>query len=1364
MVKFSGICITIFYFFILLPSHLFALIPAESEIRQFSLLEGLSQNSVYSIVQDKNGFIWFATEDGLNRFDGYSFHTFKHNPNSTNSLSNNSIYTLALDALNNIWIGTWNNGIDKFNQLEQKFTHFRHDPNDSSTISDNTINSIIIDKQGMIWSGTDRGINRINPKTGKVTRYLNTDFSKIYTLVQDSQGNLWAGGSSQGLIKINTITGAIEQYEMPEATVNPEYEIFIHSMAVGKNDPSKLYIGTQENGLFMFDITTNTFSNVKTNIPNNPFLRRNKISSIYIDEDGTKWIATIRTGLILLDNNNNLIEDILTVPLLEKAPRINCIYKSDQDLLWVGTNGQGAYLIMNRMKQFNHIQANPKVADSLPANMISFLHIDRDQRLWVAPYISGLHYSNYSENGYTSFKPLTKDNAISKANVYTINETKTGEIIFTTEEKGLYIIKDGKYTGYNLLDSPKFNYAIISVLEDADENIWAGFNDNGLIKWNRETNDIEEYINDASDTTSLGSGRVYCLFKDNKNTIWVGTEGGGLNKYLPETNNFKRYQHNFEKSGTISSNEVISIAQTNDSLLWVGTYGGGLNRFNLKDQKFTVYTEDDGLPNNVVYGILEDKKKQLWISTNKGIARFNPFTETFQNYDVLDGLQSNEFNSAYTRSEKGELFFGGINGITHFFPEQIKNNPNPPRVHLTKLYVDNNEINVGEKIDGNVILDSTITVKKKITLPSSMHTIGFEFTALNYINSTKNCYAYQLEGIDSDWVLSNKRRYVSYSQLLPGTYTFKVKASNNDGLWLETPTTITLTVLPTFWQTKTFLILAVLVGLALFYLAHLYRLSGIKEKNRELNKINNQLGDEINKRIEIQKTLLENEIRFRQLVHATFQAIVLYKNNKIFDCNQAALALFKYTQEQIINLEITELIVPDFLSKFEKHHNMYNAHPYRLKVKTKQNKIFDAEIISKKVTFNKNTFYVAAISDITRKLKDEKQKKELESQLQQSQKMEAIGTLAGGVAHDFNNLMTIINGFAELAQFKIEDNSAVKNDLEQIIATAGRASELTQQLLSFSRKQEFKPKVININTAITQLQRMLERLISANIHISQSLCTQPCFAFIDPGQLEQVIINLVLNARDAILRAEKSDSKTISISTTLTYLDSRQAAHYVGLSEGRHVCLTISDNGEGMSQKTMNKIFEPFFTTKESGKGTGLGLATVYGIVNQNNGNISVESTLGEGSHFKIFWPLSSSANTEEFTFDDNKQIAHGKESILLVEDDPGVRSFIESALTNLGYTITSAQNGKIALNTVTQQNIKFDLIITDLVMPEMNGHVLLEELTRLNYHFKVLVISGYSKESIAISKIPTDTLNFLPKPFNVQSLSNVVRDILDKN
>lgn len=505
-----------------------------------------------------------------------------------------------------------------------------------------------------------------------------------------------------------------------------------------------------------------------------------------------------------------------------------------------------------------------------------------------------------------------------------------------------------------------------------------------------------------------------------------------------------------------------------------------------------------------------------------------------------------------------------------------------------------------------------------------------------------------------------------------------------------------------------------------------------------------------------EKALKETQRYTRALIEANLDALVMISaEGKITDVNQATELITGMSRKEIIGTDFSSFFTdPDALNRtYRKVFRDGYIRDYLLEIKHRDGSI--TPILYNASVYKDSQGRLAGIFVAARDITEQKK---LEAQLVQAQKMEGIGTLAGGVAHDFNNLLTIILGNADLTLMNIGSDAPLRKGIEDIKKAGEKAASLTQQLLAFSRKQIIKPKIIDLNKLLLGLERMLGRLIGEDVEFLMIPGSALLQVEVDPGQLEQVIMNLVINARDAMPRGGKLTIKTANV-----YLDeSYFREHGIKEQTGHYVMLTVSDNGCGMNKKTQKHIFEPFFTTKVTGKGTGLGLSTVYGIVKQNNGFIWLYSEPAQGSTFKIYLP-EAKKDTKIEKKTQNVVAEHGgSETLLIVEDDDLLRSFLQKALQSYGYKILVAENGEDALKVGKEHEGPIHLLLTDVVMPKMGGKEIAERLQQLYLQMKVIYISGYTDSAIAHHHVLAPGLNFLEKPFSPEGLVRKVKEVLN--
>lgn len=508
----------------------------------------------------------------------------------------------------------------------------------------------------------------------------------------------------------------------------------------------------------------------------------------------------------------------------------------------------------------------------------------------------------------------------------------------------------------------------------------------------------------------------------------------------------------------------------------------------------------------------------------------------------------------------------------------------------------------------------------------------------------------------------------------------------------------------------------------------------------------------------IEEELRLSEEKFRGFFeNAPLYCFMVSPDKTILDVNKAALSALGYTKEELVGKPIEVIYPPEYFSKVEENFEIWR--------KSGRLAETEMEIVSKRGERRTVILSAGAIRDKKGKIlnsismqRDITERKRLEQQLQQSQRMEAIGRLAGGVAHDFNNLLTVIKAHSQLMLSQLKEGDPLRDGIEEIERSADRAANLTRQLLAFSRRQVMEFRVLDVNEVIKGMEKMLRRVLGEDIELVAYYTDGLGRVKADPGQLEQVLMNLVVNARDAMPKGGK-----LTIETANVELDEGYVGRHVGVKAGSYVMFSVTDTGVGMTPEVRERIFEPFFTTKEMGKGTGLGLSTVYGIVKQSGGNIWVYSELGKGTTFKVYLPRVEGEVEEVRRKEEVKEVLRGREVILLVEDDDMLRKLGVAVLRRYGYEVLEASLPAEALLLVEKYQGKVDLVLTDVVMPQMSGRELGERIKKWHPGVKVLYMSGYTDNSIAHHGVLEPGLDFLQKPFSVEGLARKVREVLDK-
>lgn len=831
--------------------------PAELKLQHLTLREGLSQSTVYAIVQDAQGFMWFGTQDGLNRFDGYTITVFKHDPADSNSIADNSIWSLLSDSRGDLWIGTLRGGVDRYVLAENRFIHYTHRANDSTSISENNVISMFEDSDGALWFGTlNNWLNRFDRTTQRFSYFVfdaasaeSLQSNTVWSMSEDRHRNLWVG-TWRGVrrLSLDDPHRAFQSYHHhPHNRASLAGE---NIRVVFTDRHGTVWIGTWGAGLDRYDERRDGFTHFVHDPKNPRSISSNFILSIYEDTKGNLWVGTNDAGLNKYDPATQTFDCYRTNPHDATSlnnDQVSALWEDRSGILWIGTGAGGVNIFDWRKNRFTHYRDVLDNPHDLNGNDVWAILEDREGILWIGTYGNGVNRFDRRRNTITSYTFNPKNpRSLSHNNVLSMCEGSDGSVWIGTEGGGLnrFDRKTNSFIRYKHDPANPNSISLDEVTalhEDRVGNLWIGNNGGGIDRLELRTNQVYHYRPKENDPNALSGTSVMCIAEDSRSTIWVGSFGGGVHVYNSRTNSFVRPRVFTEQAPRLSATTVLSIRESNDSVLWIGTQGSGLYGFRLDrgmpTGQFKHYTEASGLPNDVVYGILVDNRGRLWLSTNKGIAKFDPRTEVFRTYDVNDGLQGNEFNQgAYFKSARGELFFGGINGVNAFFPDSIKDNLYVPPVYVTSFKV----------FDKDLPLRGSVTATKEIQLSYDQNFFSFEFVALSYSSPDKNRYMYMLEGLDKNWIAAPAlRRYASYTNLDPGSYVLRVKGSNNDGIWNTAGVAMEITIAPPYWKTWWFRILAALTVAAILYGMYRYRVTRLLEIERIRSSIATDLHDDI---------------------------------------------------------------------------------------------------------------------------------------------------------------------------------------------------------------------------------------------------------------------------------------------------------------------------------------------------------------------------------------------------------------------------------------------------------------------------------------------------------------------------------------
>ncbi len=829
----TGIKTILHLFFLLFILSLSQIYGQKSDLKfkYITVDQGLSSNRVFCMYRDNKQFLWIGTDMGLNRYDGYqTIKKYFHNDSVERSLSDNTVRCINEDSKGNLFAGT-SQGLNLYDKADDSFTLFNYDSNNPNSISSGNINSMYLDKKGNFWiMAGGNCLNKWVPEKKQFVRYKFKEDDKAFynstqSIAEDSKGNIWVVSYARGIYCLQPGADKLIEYkgkgiDFGDKTTKSLYIdeqdiIWIASNGGGFHsfDPSNgktehyytnengkgvnqkllrwviaennryLLIAVNQGGINRFDKLTKTFEYITYNGENESGLNNNGVWTLYKDKEGILWAGTGNGGVNYYnpkEYNFELFRHTNNSAISPSDNTIGGFYEDSQGMIWIATDGQGVNLFDPSTKKFKVFKHNPANPFSISGNTIRNFEEDNDHNLWIGTWDNGLNKYDRKTGKFHSYMPLKNDpSSISGQGVWHIKKDWKGLLWLSIYGKGIEIFdKDkGVIKRFNIdAKHPEANSSIPQFVEDGQRYMWA------------------------------------CSWK-------------GMYRYDRTTDKFTAFKN-------FPDNDIRTFYKDSRGNYWAGSFNKGLFLMNFDGKIKKVYNDKNGLPNNQIHAIVEDLHGNLWISTNFGISQFNPVKETFKNYFKSDGLQGNQFFTlSYLKTRSGKIYFGGFNGFNAFYPDNLKTNQTLPPVYFTSFEIFNRPASYGKP---GSPLQSDISEVKQIILPWSQSVFSLGFTAVNYTFSQKNQYAYKLENFDKDWNYVGSTRSATYTNLDPGEYIFKVKASNNDGFWNEQGTSVKIIITPPLWMTwwfKTGVLFLITGSAAAFYFL---RMNAVKAQKRQL--------------------------------------------------------------------------------------------------------------------------------------------------------------------------------------------------------------------------------------------------------------------------------------------------------------------------------------------------------------------------------------------------------------------------------------------------------------------------------------------------------------------------------------------------
>ncbi len=811
---------------------------------RISVAQGLSQPTINDITQDRRGFLWIATQEGLNRYDGYEFKTYFNDVQDSGSLNSDYVWSLFVDRSGVLWVGTDGGGLSRYREETDSFVSYGNNPADPESLSSDRVRVIFEDRQGALWVGTDRGgLNRFDKSTGKFRRFIDESAdghrSTVLSIVEANGGFLWFGTDGSGLGKLEVSTGNIEWFRHDPA--RPGSLSNDHVRALLYDRSGRLWIGTDEGGLNLWRPDAADFKVYAADSEGTGSLSDNRVRALFEDRQGTIWVGTdsgLNEWRPRIDGFVPYTHSDVDFSSLSDN-RITAVFQDRGNVFWVGT-----YNGLNKRKfvseAFVFYNDKPDAELRIEGKVVTAFAKGPEGRIWVATYDGGLNLvDRFRGTVKTYFDGVQSSGGPPGVRIMALLNDQRGSLWVGSRKRGLYKLNmaDGHVDGYE--HDPQdpgslSGNSVTSLHSDPDGTLWVGTYGQGLNRLRPESERFDVFRHDPEDASSLSSNRVLDIYRDSLGELWIGTEDGGLNRFMPDSQAFEAYRYDSTNASGLSSDGAWKVFEDSRGALWVATLGGGVSQWSRDDrlagrQRFTWFGKAQGLVSNTIFGILEGNDGLLWLSSNRGISAVSPTDGWVRHFDQADGLPSADFNfGALLRDDRdGRMYFGGPEGVVAFFPGDVHVNTHAPEV---AAYATTQGGRIARFFSGKESLPS-------VELAYPDRSISFDFAALDYASPEKNHYRYQLEGFDSDWIESEDHRRATYTNLPAGEYLFKVRGANNDGIWSMGAARVQLLVVPPPWMSNwafAFYGLALMASLGLFLRSQYRKLEGEKAHAREL--------------------------------------------------------------------------------------------------------------------------------------------------------------------------------------------------------------------------------------------------------------------------------------------------------------------------------------------------------------------------------------------------------------------------------------------------------------------------------------------------------------------------------------------------
>jgi signal transduction histidine kinase/ligand-binding sensor domain-containing protein/ActR/RegA family two-component response regulator len=1309
----------------------------ELRFQKITSEQGLPHNFVRSITQDRKGFMWFGTNYGLARYDGYDFKVFQPDAQKPNSIAQKSIDMLFADSKDNLWISFSSGGICKMDLNTEKFTYYGYDSSNTIPIS-NELSRFYEDNDSNLWLITPSGIFTYNIQADKfiyaLSKTKHGDIARISSFADDGCGNIWFTNESKVWI-LNKQTFDVDNFELQ--VTNAEISWANYTFVYSK-DKGNVWIGTYNNGIFCYNVQSHLLKNYLKDTPN--------LVSVFIDKKNNLYAISNSPGYKLYvcksgNLNKNKFEIFSLFPTITSSAKV---YMTDDNFGNVYIYSPAGLARFNFTSGIVPIESNILIPNTISNDHIENLFIDKTDNLWVTPLRQGLNKADLRQKPFKLYSPVykkLKDIANNK-NVTSIYQDSKGNVWIGKSSNGvsIYDKNTGKYSDFSANSAQPLS----AIFEDSDGNIWLGWyllqkvappdlnklnadnelsltpvesyyvydtkkivsdkennlwfaSVNGLVEFDKVNSEI---INHSAKYDSLNSinGLLRTVFVDRHQFIWCGANSGGLVKYDKTSHKFTHYLNNPKNLESISSNTVYDIFEDKAGNLWVGTRQG-LEKFNPVTERFEQAGIGEELSKRSIFSVLPDSMGNFWMSSDIGIIRYNIESKQSSFYGKADGLQNNEFSTTASFINKsGEIYFGGTEGLISFLPAEIKTNPILSIPVITNLRVFNRVFSPGDSLNGRVLLTKQIWETKELVLNYNETDFTIEFSELHFSSPEKIKYYYLLEGFNANWIeTDSKRRFAIYTGLPPGEYTFKLKATNNDGLMClpEDEVSLTVIITPPFWQTIWFKILVALVIIIFILLFIRYRFKSLREQN----------------------ILLDRKVKERTL---QLEQANQYLEDRSRDLEEANTYL-EESQEEVRMQKEEILRQYEFL---ENTNRLLKQQQYQI---ITQNKELDKHR-------NQLEFLV------------EERTKELENALVKAEEADKLKTsFLTNMSHEIRTPMNAIIGFSSL--LKEDDLKDKHNEFIDLIESNGMM--LINLINNIFELSSIETHQVTCNPTQQDLLSLLKIiLLSAKqetdnknlvIKLDADTISSNFELQIDENQFKQVFTNLLSNATK------------FTSNGTITF----------GVKEiSDNITFYVKDTGIGIPVDIGDKVFDRFFKIESNlsqlYRGAGLGLAICKGLVSLWNGKIWFESEPGKGSTFYFTIPLMTQETGPGKDSVDKSVLDLSGKCILIAEDEESNYKLLANYLTKSRVKIVWARDGREAIDLAKES--KPDVILMDIKMPVIDGIEASIEIKKNFPSLPIIAQTAYAMKNEIQEILEAGLDSYLVKPIKKTELLEMVK------